>query len=70
MNLQYNRIEEHCQTLNLPAMASSWSHSASHILANEGSYADFLEKLLSDEIQARAERTKSALLKFSSLPAI
>lgn len=70
MNLQHNRIEEHCQTLNLPAMASSWSHSASHILANEGSYADFLEKLLSDEIQARAERTKSALLKFSSLPAI
>ncbi|MCL4555880.1 MAG: IS21-like element helper ATPase IstB [Gammaproteobacteria bacterium] len=70
MNLQHTRIEEHCQTLNLPTMAGSWSHSASHILANEGSYADFLEKLLSDEIEARTERTKSALLKFSSLPAI
>jgi hypothetical protein len=45
-------------------MASGWSNSASHILANEGSYADFLEKLLSDEIQARRERTKSALYTF------
>jgi hypothetical protein len=69
VNLQHSRIENHCQILNLPAMASGWSNSASHILANEGSYSDFLERLLSDEIQARTERTKSAL-KLSSLPTI
>ncbi|MCO8101315.1 AAA family ATPase, partial [Acinetobacter indicus] len=26
MNLQYDRIEQLCQKLNLPAIASQWSH--------------------------------------------
>jgi DNA replication protein DnaC len=70
MNLQLSRIEDYCQTLNLPSIAVNWSSTASHILATEGSFADFLERLLSDELQARAERTKTALLKLSSLPSI
>ncbi|EBO3250151.1 AAA family ATPase, partial [Salmonella enterica subsp. enterica serovar Enteritidis] len=28
MNLQYDRIEQLCQKLNLPAIASQWSHHA------------------------------------------
>jgi DNA replication protein DnaC len=70
MNLQLDRITDYCQNLSLPTIGSGWPATASHTLAIDGSYADFLEKLLSDELQARQERTKSALLKLAALPTI
>ncbi|WP_265736097.1 hypothetical protein [Acinetobacter sp. CFCC 10889] len=34
MNLQYERIEQLCQKLNLPAIASQWSHHAQQTLGS------------------------------------
>ena len=45
MNLQYDRIEQLCQKLNLPAIASQWSHHAQQTLGQDGSYADFVEAI-------------------------
>ncbi|HID36192.1 MAG TPA: AAA family ATPase, partial [Ghiorsea sp.] len=70
MNLQQQRIAEHCEQLSLNAMANNWSELASQTLKKDGSYADFIEQLLQAELMARQERTQSTLLKFSSLPSV
>ena len=70
MNLQQQRIAEHCEQLSLKAIANNWSDIASQTLKREGSYADFIEQLLQSELMAKQERTQSTLLKFSSLPSV
>ncbi|WP_407491443.1 helix-turn-helix domain-containing protein, partial [Acinetobacter baumannii] len=68
MNLQYDRIEQLCQKLNLPAIASQWSHHAQQILGQDGSYADFVEAILTHEYAARQQRSQQVLMKLSGLP--
>lgn len=70
MNLQHQRITEHCEQLSLGAIASHWSDIASRTVKEDGSYADFVEQLLQTELRARQERTKSTLLKFAGLPSV
>lgn len=70
MNLQYARIGELCETLRLEKTASDWPHLAEQAAREEASFADFLERLLNLEIEARGERTRATLLKLAALPAV
>lgn len=70
MNLQHQRITEHCEQLSLGAIASHWPDIASRTVKEDGSYADFVEQLLQTELRARQDRTKSTLLKFAGLPSV
>ena len=70
MNLQYERIEQLCQKLNLPAIASQWSHHAQQTLGQDGSYADFVEAILTHEYAARQQRSQQVLMKLSGLPQV
>lgn len=70
MNLQYDRIEQLCQKLNLPAIASQWSHHAQQTLGQDASYADFVEAILTHEYAARQQRSQQVLMKLSGLPQV
>lgn len=70
MNLQYERIEALCQQLGLHAIQQAWSTVAEHQLQQEGSYADFVEQLLQEELNAKRSRTRTTLLNFAGLPSI
>nr|ELR5108839.1 IS21-like element helper ATPase IstB [Providencia rettgeri] len=70
MNLQSERIADACRQLGLYALPESWPRIAEKHLEQEGSYADFIEKLLIEEINAKMQRTKATLLQFAGLPNI
>ena len=70
MSLQHARIAELCNGLKLERMAAEWSGLAQEAAQDERSYADFLERLLTVEQEARRERTRQALLAMSTLPAV
>lgn len=70
MNLQSERIADVCRQLGLYALPEVWPSIAKHHLAQEGSYADFVEKLLDEELRAKTQRTKATLLKLAGLPNI
>lgn len=70
MNIQQERIQQACATLKLDAIANEWSAIADKNCSEEKTLADFLEQLLQQEIEAKAERTRSTLLKFAGLPSI
>jgi DNA replication protein DnaC len=70
MNLQHERIATLCAQLKLYRMASEWPPIAQDAARNEASFADFLEKLLISESDARGERQRHTLLKLATLPAI
>jgi len=70
MNLQSERITHACEALNLSAMATEWSSLADRCVDQEQSLADFLEALLHAELDEKARRSRSTLLKFAGLPSI
>lgn len=70
MNVQHERIQDACLQLKLDAIATDWSAIADRSSAQEATLADYLERLLQVEIDAKAERTQSTLLKFAGLPAV
>ena len=70
MTLQQDRISALCSGLKLERMAAEWPAIAQAAAADQASFADFLEKLLSAEINARAERTRQTLLSLATLPAV
>ncbi|WP_250654787.1 IS21-like element helper ATPase IstB [Alkalimarinus coralli] len=70
MNLQMDRIQQACETLKLNAVALEWSAIADKASGDESSLADFLERLLQVELDARMQRTRETLLKFAGLPSI
>jgi len=70
VSLQHARIAELCHGLKLERMAAEWSGLAQEAAQDERSYADFLERLLTVEQEARRERTRQALLAMSTLPAV
>lgn len=70
MNLQSERIAGMCRQLGLYAIDEVWSNVAEHHLNSEGTYADFVEQLLTEELNAKALRSQATLLKFAVLPAI
>ena len=70
MNLQMDRIQNACEILKLNTLAVEWSAIADAAAGTDNTLADFLEQLLSVELDARAQRTRDTLLKFAGLPAI
>ena len=70
MSLQQERIAALCSGLKLERLSAEWPALAQEAAAGEASYADFLEKLLSAEVAARAERTRQTLLTLATLPAV
>jgi DNA replication protein DnaC len=70
MNLQMDRIHSACETLKLNTLAVEWSAIADTAAGTDNTLADFLEQLLSVELDARTQRTRETLLKFAGLPAI
>lgn len=70
MNLQHERIQQACAALKLDRMATEWSAIADQSASSESaSLADFLEQLLTVEIDTRSCRTRETLLKFAGFPA-
>jgi DNA replication protein DnaC len=70
MNLQHQQIEALCEGLKLPALRTQWPALAQRAADTQGSFADFLLAALEAEQAARVERTREALLKIATLPAI
>ena len=70
MSLQQERIAALCAGLKLDRLSAEWPALAQEAAADEVSYADFLEKLLSAEAAARVERTRQTLLKLATLPVV
>ena len=70
MNLQHERIAALCLKLKLERVAAEWTPLAQDAARNEASYAEFLERLLIMETDARRERQRQTLLKLATLPAV
>jgi DNA replication protein DnaC len=70
MNLQHERIATLCVKLKLERVAAEWTPLAQEAARNETSYAEFLERLLAVENDARTERQRQMLLKLATLPAV
>jgi len=49
-------------------LASEWAAIADHSASQESTLADFLEQLLSLELDARSQRSRDTLLKFAGFP--
>ena len=70
MNLQHERIAMMCERLRLARMACEWPALAQQAAGSQASYADFLERLLNAENDARIERQREALMKIATLPGV
>ena len=70
MNLQHERIAAMCTKLKLDRVAAEWPPLAQQAAREEASFADFLERLLTMENDARVERQRQTLLKLATLPAV
>ena len=60
MSLQHDRIAEMCEQLKLARLATDWPSLAQDAARDGASFADFLEKVLVSENQAREERKRIA----------
>ena len=70
MSLVTERIAQHCRRLKLIHLATEWPAIAEACAKSEYSLADFMDKLLAAECTAREQRTREAMLKLATLPAI
>jgi len=70
MNLQHERIALMCAQLKLERIGADWPHLAQRAAEDQASFADFLERLLGAENEARSERQRQTLLKLATLPTI
>lgn len=70
MNLQTQIIDDLCQQLKLPSIATNWPSIAQGCSEKKQSHAEFLEQVLNSEITDRKQRTRQALLKLSGIPTI
>ena len=70
MNLQHERIAAMCSKLKLERIGAEWPPLAQQAARDEASFAEFLERLLTIENDARVERQRQTLLKLATLPGI
>ena len=70
MNLQHERIAAMCTKLKLERIAAEWPPLAQQAARDEASFAEFLERLLKMDNDARLERQRQTLLKLATLPAV
>jgi DNA replication protein DnaC len=70
MNLQHERIAELCEQMKFAGLATDWPALAQQAADTEASFADFLERALKAEYEARQQRKRQTLLKLATLPAV
>jgi DNA replication protein DnaC len=70
MSLQCDRIAELCQQLKLVRLENEWPALAQDAARADASFADFLERVLSSEKQAREERKRTVLGRLATMPSI
>jgi DNA replication protein DnaC len=70
MNLQHDRIAELCEQMKFAGLATDWPALAQQAADTEASFADFLERALKAEYEARQQRKRQTLLKLATLPAV
>jgi DNA replication protein DnaC len=70
MNLRHDRIAELCEQMKFARVATEWPAIAQQAAQTEASFADFLERVLAVEYDARLERRRQTMLKLATLPAI
>jgi DNA replication protein DnaC len=68
--LQHQRIAELCAELRLTAMPSLYGGLAQEAVANETTYADFLEAALRGERDARRARAREMAARVAGFPAL
>jgi DNA replication protein DnaC len=70
MNIQFERIYELCQQLQLFAMADHYATHAQSAAEDKQSYSDFLESLLALERAERQSRGRAILTRMAGFPMI
>jgi len=70
MNVQSERLTSLCNELHLPTVAEQYGPIAQEAARKELSFADFLERLLKAESNARQHRTRAMLMRTASFPVI
>lgn len=70
MDLQHQRIQEACTQLRLEAMVQQYGPLAAKAVANQLTFADYLEALLKAELGARQARSRSVLARTAGFPVI
>lgn len=70
MSVQSERLASLCQELNLPSIAEQYGPIAQEAARKELSFADFLERVLKLETQARQLRSRSMLMRTAGFPAL
>lgn len=70
MNLQHERINTLCETLNLPFVAQAVGALAQQAARDQMAYSDFLEALLKEEAAGRTARKQSTMTRLAGFPAV
>jgi DNA replication protein DnaC len=70
MNLQHERLNSLCETLNLPFIAQSYASAAQEAARQDIAYSDFLESLLKSEAAGRQARKQNILTRLAGFPAV
>jgi DNA replication protein DnaC len=70
MDLIGAKITQLCERLKLGTIGTEWPAIAQAAVGREASLAEFLERLLAAEAEARDRRSREVLLKLATLPAV
>jgi DNA replication protein DnaC len=70
MDLVTARITQLCDRLKLGTIGAEWPAIADAASGHEASFAQFLERLLAAEAEARDRRSREVLLKLATLPSL
>ena len=70
MNLQHERIQALCATLNLPFIGQGYAAAAQEAAKRAMGYSDFLEELLKEEASGRQIRKQSMLTHMAGFPTL
>jgi DNA replication protein DnaC len=70
MDLVSARITQLCERLKLGTIGAEWPAIAHSAIGREASLAEFLERLLAAEAEARDRRSREVLLKLATLPSV
>lgn len=70
MNIQQERMTNLCEQLNLMTTAQQYDILAQAAVEKKLNYADFLESVLINEIEAKQQRSRSMLARMAGFPMI
>lgn len=70
MNLQHEHITEMCQALNLNSTIESYMYMAQQAAEQTQSYTEFLENILTHELDGRKQRRQHMLTRMAAFPCI